>query len=268
MDHHIKEFYCQFSEMTPHGTFHSVIPLHEHSILKWEEVRSRIPFFCKGWYELMHLSSRDRIEFSRDFWRSQLPYHRDLDDFLFRFFNGLDDIGVFLTQKKYDDPYQAYLVYSLKGDRGFFSGRLPASSVELEALQKQFPSLIFPEDYLKFLQIHNGFSKTTDSTGIIPSDSLYESYLAFQNTIGKEEPILAPHGRTVDPASLIPFYESFGMPFFQCFWKEWYPEQEMGNVYYSGATRSISDIQVGIGSDTMAFPTFIDWLIFYLESVD
>jgi hypothetical protein len=59
------------------------------------------------------------------------------------------------------------------------------------------------------------------------------------------------------------------MPFFQCFWGEWYPEREMGNVYYSGFTRSISDYtQFGVGVETMAFETFTDWLMFYLETIE
>jgi hypothetical protein len=59
------------------------------------------------------------------------------------------------------------------------------------------------------------------------------------------------------------------MPFYQCFWAEWYPEQEMGNVYYSGESKTISDVFGSFSSsETMAFTTFTDWLMFYLERID
>lgn len=95
------------------------------------------------------------------------------------------------------------------------------------------------------------------------------SYETFQSFLEEQGAPPTSDGKPVDPKTLIPFYESFGMPFFQCFWAEWYPEQEMGNVYYSGETHSISSVRiVGDASENMAFPTFIDWLIFYLEQIE
>ena len=59
------------------------------------------------------------------------------------------------------------------------------------------------------------------------------------------------------------------MPFFQCFWLEWYPEDEMGNVYYSGVANTISDLAAkATSAENMAFPTFTDWLMFYLETIE
>jgi len=127
---------------------------------------------------------------------------------------------------------------------------------------------MLPSDYLAFLQIHDGFSKTTDSTGITPSNEMHKSYTQLQEIIQQHDPIVTKKGTAVDPSTLIPFYESFGMPYFQCFWAEWYPEEEMGNVYYSGALRTISDVYGGgLSTETMAFPTFTDWLMFYLERI-
>jgi hypothetical protein len=84
----------------------------------------------------------------------------------------------------------------------------------------------------------------------------------------EEEVIKTSDGIEVDPKTLIPFYESFGMPFFQCFWTEWYPEEEMGNVYYSGVSKKILVAEDERPSEeNMAFPTFLDWLMFYLERV-
>jgi hypothetical protein len=270
MDHHIKEYYSQSCDNAPRGHFHAVISLNDSPKMTWEEVVGIVPKMCRGWYELAHLSPADRIEFTRDFWLAKLPYHPLFDAFLTRFFESLDDIGIFIVQPKFDDPYQAHLVYSLKGDAGFFRGALPASSQEIADLEQTFFDFRLPADYLAFLQIHNGFSKTTDSTGVTCSSQVGTLFRKFQIMIQEEgAPLMTSCGTLVDPKTLIPFYESFGMPFFQCFWAEWYPEQEMGNVYYSGLTKTISDIEKGdLTLESMAFPTFTDWLIFYMERIE
>ena len=269
MDDHVNEFFCQTSDEVPHGNFHQVIALHDLEIKpSWEEVSSKVPNLCKGWYELSKLSIEDRIEFLRDFWLAKLPYHPDSLMLFNQYFELLDDIGIFIVQKKYDDPFEAQLVYSIKDGGGFFRGFCGATEDEIIALQKQFPNIIFPQDYLAFIQIHNGFSKATD-TGITPTSKLHDSYQKFQTLLAEEEPLISLKGQSINPASLIPFYESFGMPVFQCFWTEWYPEQEMGNVYYSGITKTLSDVEASDSStDSLAFYSFLDWLFFYLERID
>lgn len=269
MDHHIKEFYHQSADGSPSGNFHKVIPLHEAPEIDWTWVAKQAPQMCKGWFELAHISSRDRIDFTRDFWLTKMPYHAGLDDFVSRFFASLDDVGIFLTQQKFDDPFEPHLVYSIKGDNGFFSGSSPATEEQILELQKTFPGQMLPKDYLAFLQIHNGFCKTTDCTGIIRSAQMKGCYEQFQGMMAGQDPSIAGKTQTVNPKSLIPFYESFGMPFFQCFWTEWYPQEEMGNVYYSGLANTISPV-TGSEPDpeNMAFPTFTDWLIFYLERIE
>ena len=73
----------------------------------------------------------------------------------------------------------------------------------------------------------------------------------------------------MDPKKLYPFYVSFNLPCYQCFWAEWYPEQEMGNIYYSNITQSMSCVENGNSSpENLSFATFIDWLMFYLEQID
>lgn len=264
MDHHLKDFYRRFSEGAPRGNFHSVIALHEAKDFSWNEIKEKVPELTRGWFELAHLTSKDRIDFSRDYWLTKMPYRQGFDEFLNRFFASLDDIGIFITQKKYDDPYEARLVYSIKNDGGFFCGAPPISEQALGNLQKAFSNFILPNDYLIFLQIHNGFSKTTDCTGIMRAEDLPQSYANFQ--ANQSEPILTSKKTFIDPKTLVPFYESFGMPFYQCFWADWYPEQEMGNVYYSAESKTISDIYSNASSaETMAYPTFTDWLMFYME---
>ena len=268
MDLHAIEYYSTYVEPGPHGHFHQVIPLHG-SAMKWPEVLKMVPHICRGWYELSQLSTEDRIEFTRDFWLATLPYHSGLTELLMKFFANLDDVGIFLTQQKYQDPFSAHLVYSLANNGGFFHGEMPADDEAINTLQREFDEPILPADYLAFLRIHNGFAKLTD-TGIIPSSLINETYSAFHHMLEEgTEPITTIDGVNVNPNSLIPFYESFGMPFFQCFWKDWYSGQEIGNVYYSALTRTISTCHnKNEYADTMAFQTFTDWLMFYLEKID
>jgi hypothetical protein len=269
MNHHVKEYFSQFSDDLPKGNFHNVIALHEAPDIDWTSIHELVPNLCKGWFELAGLHNKDRIEFARDFWIDKLPYRQGVSECIESFFDNLEFVGIYITQKVFDDPYEAQIVYSLKEDSGFYKGCPPAFEMNLERLQKQFQDFILPSDYLAFLQIHDGFSKTTDCTGVIPSTKLVETYLKFQKLLMQEDVIKSSSGLEIDPKTLIPFYESFGMPFFQCFWTEWYPEEEMGNVYYSGETKMILVSEKNRPSDeTMAFPTFLDWLMFYLERVE
>lgn len=269
MDQHAKKFYRQASDDFPKGHFYQVIPLHEKHGFDWTSLHELVPALPKGWYELASLGVSDRIEFLRDYWISRMPYHPKLPDFLTQFFNSIDDIGIFVVQQKFADPFEVHMIYSLKNEIGFYRGYPPASESAIVDLQNAFPGVIFPKDYLAFLQIHDGFCKTTDSTGITASKSVFEDYKKFVNMdVCKAENLKSNFQKLIDPKTLIPFYESFGMPFYQCFWTDWYPQDEMGNVYYSGNTCSISDVNCkDPSSETMAFPTFSDWLMFYLEKI-
>lgn len=270
MDCHVKEYFRSFSDKAPEaqsGAFHKVIALHEAPDLVWREISKLVPELPKGWFELVELFARDRIDLLRDFWLSQLPFCPHIVEKLDPFFDKIDDIGVFLVQRSFDDPWKAEMVYSVKDNGGFFRGNPPASDEQLYHLQKQFDSVILPEDYMAFLKIHNGFSKATD-TGILPVEKMRGSYLTLQEFFEVDDAIFTTDGTPVNPKSLIPFYESFGMPFYQCFWSEWYPESEMGNVYCSANKGQISNVSCSDpNSDQMAFNTFADWLFFYLETV-
>lgn len=268
MDSHVLEFYSAYEDENSHGHFHQVIALHDHPPLDWEDVSILCPRLPKGWFELACLSKEDRIDFTREFWLTKMPYHPDFSKFLTKFFSFLDDIGIFLTKRTFDDPFEPNFVYSLADDSGFFHGEPPALDNELAGLQSLFPDYILPEDYMAFLKIHNGFAKLTD-TGIMKSAEMEETYSQFQEMLKNQDPLVTSTGQTVNPKSLIPFYKSFGMPFFQCFWGEWYPSHEMGNVYYSGLTKTISDCTKSDPClESMAFETFTDWLMFYLEKID
>lgn len=269
MDKHILEFYRKHSDDLPQGHFHQVIDLNEAHGFSWAEIEKMTPHLCKGWFELSRLPQKDRIEFTREFWLSKLLFTPTLQKSIDQFFQSVDEIAIFLVQKKFDDPYEAHMIYSLKNNRGFFRGACGAKEPELEKFKREFTGWIFPKDYLGFLEVHNGFSKTTDS-GIFSTNEMRDRFDQFQALVTTKDGVLTTLDELpVDPISLAPFYASFGMPFFQCFWSEWYPESEMGNVYYSGVTNTISILASKTTSvDNMAFPNFTDWLMFYLETIE
>jgi hypothetical protein len=273
MDSHIREFYRENSPDFPDGNFRKVIALHEAPDITWEALQEKGMKIYKGWFELAHLSSRDRIDFTRDFWLSILPYHPKSQDFITRFFDSLDDIGIFITQKQYEDEYVIQMVYSIANNGGFYRGFEPVNDDEMMEMERDFSDFIFPVDYLAFLRIHNGFRKATDKTGIFKTKHMTESYQKFQTMIESMGGVVTTErGAQVNPKSLIPFYESFGMPFFQCFWADWYPQNVtgMGNVYFSVTSRTVSDPlnYEDSSSLNMAFTRFLDWLMFYLERIE
>jgi len=268
MDRHLKEYYQSSFDGGPRGNFHKVIALHEGPDVGWEQIAAILPVLPKGWFEVAQLTPKDRIDFISGFWFKQLPFRPNLGEALSHFFEELDDIGIFVTQQKFDDPFEVHMAYSCANDGGFFRGHPPATEEELSSLKNWFAEFIMPRDYLSFLQIHNGFHKHMD-TGVLRIAEIVPAYETLQRLLSEGEILLTEDGEAINPKSLIPFYESFGMHCYQCFWGEWYPENEMGNVYYSGLTRSISSFKKRQNwADNMAFPTFLDWLMFYIERIE
>lgn len=265
MSEHIHDF---FIEDGPDKHFHKVIALHETPGLEWESLKQLAPFLPRGWFELSRLSLEDRVDFTREYWLSTLPFSGDsgLEKRLEEFFETVEEIGFYLTQLKKDGPFDVHMVYSLKNEAGFFQGGPPVSEEVLQTLNARFGHLNFPSDYLAFLKIHDGFSKYTD-TGLIKSRDMAQVYQRLQHLL-TEEILVTPDGQVVNPESLIPFYESFGLHCYQCFYSDWYPDEEMGNVYFSEHDRSLSNfLDPHTLEENLAFPTFLKWLIFYLEDI-
>lgn len=266
MDTHVNEFYT--SGRGRKARFTDVIPLHDQSEVTWGKAKELAPALPRGWFELVQLPTTDRLEFTQEFWLAKLPFHPHLAESIGKFFSSLDEIGVFITQDKMGAEYEPVMVFSIAGNGGYFSASPPATYEECMILQSQFPEWIFPDDYLAFLQMYNGLHKSTDMTGIIHAEQVKPTYDNLQAIIKRQDPLKTRKGKIVDARTLIPFYESFGMPIFQCFWSEWHHELGMGNVYYSVDEKIISDTEKGEhGADNLAFPTFAEWLMFYLEPV-
>ncbi len=267
MQRYIEKLFSQVSGEQMEAPAFDVLVLGEEMDGEFDQLKKECPHLPKGWLELSHLPQEDRVEFTRDFWIASLPFHLEAVEKVTRFFDSVVEIGVLLGRGEHEKVYTPHMIYVLKDEMGFFHGRVGANSDIESTLDALFPGTLFPPDYRAFLHIHDGFSKASDS-GVIPTFHLQRVNDHFQTLINREPGVLTTKGTSVNPHSLIPFYESFGMPYFQCFWKDWYPENEMGNVYYSGNEHKISDpVDKVLAVEEMAFPTFMDWLFFYLEAV-
>jgi hypothetical protein len=223
---------------------------------KWED----LPGLPKGWFELSRLSPEDRIEFTRDFWLDQMPYHPSAHPAFFQFFDALDDVAVVAVRPDKSDQFVAELVYSLADNSSFFRGRPGASEMEIEALKLEL-GIVLPHDYLSFMRIHNGFGKLSEM-GMIEIGEISHAKRRVMDLVLQAD-------MTVDPGSLIPFYETLGLASFQCFYLDWYPGSEMGNVYLSGIDYILSDVaDKKSWAENLAFPTFSEWLAQYLEGMN
>ena len=267
MNHYILEHFRSYSTECPDAHYHQIRALHEDLSFTWQDAKALCPDLCRGWYELAHLAASDRVEFTKEFWATKFHLDPEFIKFLNSFFDRIDDIGIYLTQTIEDPFFKPHLVYSLKENEGFYRGASPITEEQTLQLQQLFSDSLLPNDYLHFLQIHNGFAKLLDS-GVESSFQLKKVNLELRSLLAEREPLKTFKGALIDPNSLIAFYQSYHTPSFQCFYKEWYPKQEMGNLYYSAETHTISDYaKTDAETEAMAFETFTKWLKFYLEKL-
>jgi hypothetical protein len=218
----------------------------------------------QGWFELSRISSGDRIEFVREFWMMRLPYHPALKG-VREFFDKLDDVGVVVSRQNQEEPWRSELVYSLRDNSTFFRGLVPASDGAIDRVRKQL-GIALPRDFLAFVRLHNGFGKLTE-IGLMPIESMQQVHQELVgHLVASNHPLRSKEG-FVDPESLYPFYEEFGLGC-QCFYSDWYPESEMGNVYFSSVDYIISDTTDRRSwSEQLAYLTFLNWLSAFLSGM-
>lgn len=236
--------------------------LCEDKRFSWDVISEKIPEMPRGWYELSRLSPEERIEFVSTLWLDRLPYNPKAISAFTRFFSRLDDIAI--VGVKRDFEYYAEMVYSFSDNRSFFRG-FPPAGVEDVRLFKEENEFNFPYDYLSFLRLHNGFGKLSDIK-VLPMEEVFFARQIVQEILNDPEHVTAWKNHVVEPDALVPFYEDMGLNSFQCFFKDWYPDSDMGNVYLSGVNYTISD--TAKGNDALAFATFLEWLAFYLEGLN
>lgn len=247
--------------------FYRVIAFHETPDLIWEMVSEEVPLLPKAWFELSRLPTDCRLEFTKDYWIYKLPFFDSIAvDRLENFFDQVEDIGIYAIQTMKGLPFDLHMVYALKGNEGFFQGGPPASVETIDTLVKQFSHVNLPDDYVAFLQLHDGFSKYID-TGLIKTREMSRTYLKLQQALIDLQ-IEGPDGERVFPEQLIPFYESYGLHHYQCFYADWYPNKDMGNVAFSLQDLSISNfLDRHKQEDELAFTSFLEWFLFYIEDV-
>ncbi|HAB99089.1 MAG TPA: hypothetical protein DCE71_04635 [Parachlamydiales bacterium] len=158
------------------------------------------------------------------------------------------------------------MVYSLADNSSFFRGLPPCTDEEFRQIQVEIPYDL-PRDFQAFCRIHHGFGKLSE-LGLLTLDEMIEEREHVIQSILEANSILRSGDQNIDPNLLIPFYESFGLASYQCFYADWYPASEMGNIYLSGIDYTVSDItDRRTWSEHLAFPTFIEWLVYYLEGM-
>lgn len=225
--------------------------LSELKGLSFEEGKKKAPRLTKGWHELCQLEDDIRFELIRDYWFNALPIISTFRAFIDRFFAKVEKVGMISTK------LGIFMTYTLKDRLECFFGGPPLIDEEIEALKGQI-DFSLPEDFCRFYRIHNGFFKGGD-TGVYSSGVLVEEAQRFKQ-MGH---LLSLGAQKVSTDLLLPFYRSFGLDVYQCFYKEWYLDEGMGNVLCSLTEETISDPN----RDPMAFPTFLEWLTFYMEEV-
>lgn len=254
----------KFYEKGGETNFQEVLFLCEEKEANWSDLSEKSPDLPRAWFELSRISPEERIEFTRDYWFDLLPYTPSVHPALVEFFSRLDDVALVIARK--EDELQPEMVYSLADNSTFFRGLPSASEEDLREFRTEI-GLPLPRDYLSFLRLHSGFGKLSEM-GVLKIEDVGVTRHRVSDLLLHAEKPVKTNGRAVDPAALIPFFEAYGLSSFQCFYADWYPGSEMGNVYLSGIDYTISDTSDRKSwSDNLAFPTFLEWLTTYLEGM-
>lgn len=238
------------------SNFEKVRVLSEEPEARWEQFAEELTDLPRGWFELSRISPRDRIDFIRDFWLHRIPFHPSIRSIVSEFFDRLDDIAVVLRKEKEEDLWNAELVYSLRDNSCFFRGLPPPTEQDIAELRGEM-GVHFPRDYLAFIHIHNGFGKLSE-LGVLKIEEIPDARRRVMELVLQAEKTVQFGNAAVDAGSLIPFFEAYGLASFQCFYADWYPGSEMGNVYLSGIDYTLSG----------ANETFLEWLAQYLQGVN
>ena len=263
MNRSVFEYYQKKSD----SGFEDVIVLEEDSNYSFEDVQKLAKNFPKAWFELTKLNLVDRIEFSRDFCLKTLPYSPHIYQLIYDFFLKLEDLSIIMTKKPKEPNFEVELVYSIDNESTFFRGKPPLDIDSINALNRKFNDIL-PRDFLDFFKIHNGFAKNAD-TGIIEAQNMEDVSKHMQNLITEQQKVVYCKDKAINPKDLIFFYQCYEKIDFQCFYLQWFPLSQIGNVYYSYVDGTISNYHdKNTWAENLAFPTFLDWLMFYLEIME
>lgn len=252
MNNDVLEFFSKSSAEDPKHPFYEVIFIdEEHSF--FDDMKKLAPSLSKGWFELCLQDLDIRRDLIKGFWQSNLPFF-PAD----RFFNRVDDIGLFLTKKSPDSLFEPELVYSFENNEGFIRGFPFLTDKQIHYLSIDMDYLL-PESYLQFLKIHQGlYSKIGE---FIPPLTLLEEMRAFHERFSDYRFIFGE--REIHPMNLIPFYKQHSPKGYQCFITEWSLGGEIGNVFFNEDNKTLSSYHPQRDG---AFAKFTDWLFYFLTS--
>lgn len=254
----------KFYEIGGESNVQEVLILNGSTHFQWNEISEKVPDLPRSWFELSRVSPEERLEFVCDLWLDRLPFRPATNASFLDFFFRLDDVSILIVRRDLD--FLPEMVYSLADNSSFFRGLPPATEEDVRHFKNEISSSL-PSDYLSFLRVHNGFGKLAEP-GILRMEDIPYAREQVQKLFLSRDKIIRWKGHSVNPDALIPFYEDYGLNSFQCFFSDWYPGSEMGNVYLSGINYTISDTtNRSFWGEQLAFPGFMEWLADYLEGM-
>lgn len=257
----VKKYY----EIGGESDVQEVIFLNEQKTIDWSKISQKVPDLPRGWFELSRISTEDRIEFVSDLWLDRLPFNPVTHPLINQFFSKLDEISILIVKRDFE--YVSEMVYSFKDNSSFFRGLPPATEEDLKVFRNEL-KLILPYDFLAFTRLHNGFGKLSEP-GVLPIEEIESARREVRRLLTNGDKLITWNGHVIDPESLIPFYEDYGLNSYQCFFSDWYPNSEMGNVYLSGINYTVSDtIDRNSWVEQLAFTSFLEWLTVFLEGMN
>jgi hypothetical protein len=236
--------------------FHEVLLLSSDLDFTFEELKAKADNFPRSWFELISLSTKEKKEFLFEYWLDTLHPSFEFLQELDIFFSSLEDIGIFLVKEFVSSPYLVELVYSLEKKNLFFVG-LPPRMTPFSAEAELFS--FFPDDYLSFLKIHNGFRRF-DEKGIIPLEQLKEYSYRFQKCYTESLKKIPLGQRVDDPKVFFPFSrdKNGGVSCFHLGFNN-----SIGKVcYINNHCHLKTDPMVGF---ERTFDSFTHWLCHYLR---
>ncbi|GAB4184344.1 MAG: hypothetical protein Tsb0015_00120 [Simkaniaceae bacterium] len=231
--------------------YQEVAFLQEEKKETWQKWEEKCPSLLRGWFELSHLSQQDRLEFLEDYWTKTLPYAPPIHEKIHQFFQKLEDVQIFLIKKRDKDFFDPICLYPLNNGN-LFIGEAPYTPHEIEAITAQL-KMILPEDYLSFFRIHRKFIKKKQ-VALFPLEEVRIYHQRILEDVQKREQKITFENKLVDPRNLIPFACNEEENCFQCFFKGWYPSDQIGNISFDLLTGTLS----GIDSKN-SYSSFLKW---------
>ncbi|AHK63014.1 hypothetical protein BOKEGFJH_00140 [Chlamydia avium] len=236
---------------------YSVEELREE--MSWEAISCKVPRLPRGWYELVGLTQKDRLDFFKEYWLTVLGIDNNHSSGICRFFSLLDSLDVYVYRYA-NEPYNVRMFYTFDHGHFGFQGNPPLLDTE---------NLFFPNlgdrDYVHFFGIHNGFGKWEDE-GIFSYRSLAKVQYKLRELLIRLEKI-SPEDSCAS-LGIFPFYGYEEPLAYQCFLvdrevRRDFPSPNVLLSEESLAYRSLESLEIS-HLTTSQYSSFLLWLEDYL----